>query len=121
MLTRTNKGRPFLYIGTIILGLLFALPFLYTIYTSVIPMRHVNTLTSPANWTFENFKVFFTNDAYNVPRWFLNTVIMTGAVVAGIFVGQVVRRYARHRHHRSARRHLDRLERQRAHGIGEGA
>ena len=27
MLTRTNNGRPFLYIGTIILGLLFALPF----------------------------------------------------------------------------------------------
>ena len=46
-------------------------------------MRHVNTLTSPANWTFENFKIFFTNDAYNVPRWFMNTVIMTGVVVVG--------------------------------------
>jgi len=86
MKTRINSSRPFLYIGTIILGLLFALPFLYTIYTSVIPMRYVNTLTSPANWTFENFKVFFTNDAYNVPRWFLNTVIMTGAVVLGNLV-----------------------------------
>lgn len=83
MMTRTNVQRPLMYLWTILLGLLFALPFLYTLYSSIIPMRFVNTLTSPANWTLDNFKIFFTNPAYDVPRWFLNTVIMTGVVVVG--------------------------------------
>lgn len=82
-MTRTNVQRPLMYLWTILLGLLFALPFLYTLYSSIIPMRFVNTLTSPANWTLDNFKIFFTNPAYDVPRWFLNTVIMTGVVVVG--------------------------------------
>lgn len=86
MKSRTRIGRPFLYLGMIVLGLLFAIPFIYTLYSSVLPMRFVNTLTSPANWTLDNFKLFFTNEAYNVPRWFLNTIIMTGVVVLGNMV-----------------------------------
>ncbi|MFR9710436.1 carbohydrate ABC transporter permease [Paenibacillus sp. MB22_1] len=86
MKSRTRIGRPFLYLGMIVLGLLFAIPFIYTLYSSVLPMHFVNTLTSPANWTLDNFKLFFTNEAYNVPRWFLNTIIMTGVVVLGNMV-----------------------------------
>lgn len=86
MKSRKRIGRPFLYLGMTILGLLFAVPFIYTLYSSVVPMRFVNTITSPANWTLDNFKMFFTNEAYNVPRWFLNTIIMTGVVVLGNMV-----------------------------------
>ncbi|MEC2346173.1 carbohydrate ABC transporter permease [Paenibacillus barengoltzii] len=86
MNSRKRIGRTLLYLGMIILGLLFAVPFIYTLYSSVVPMRFVNTITSPANWTLDNFKMFFTNEAYNVPRWFLNTIIMTGVVVLGNMV-----------------------------------
>ncbi|EOS58852.1 carbohydrate ABC transporter permease [Paenibacillus barengoltzii] len=86
MNSRKRIGRTLLYLGMIILGLLFAVPFIYTLYSSVVPMRFVNTITSPANWTLDNFKMFFTNEAYNVPRWFLNTIIMTGVVILGNMV-----------------------------------
>ncbi len=71
------------YAIIIVLGLLFILPFLYTLYTSLVPMQGVNKLVSISNWTFDNYIMYFTNDAYNVPRWFLNTIIMTGAVIVG--------------------------------------
>lgn len=60
MKTRSRTGRLFLYIAAILVGLLFALPFLYTIYTSLVPMRYVNKLVSPEFWTFDNYKMFFT-------------------------------------------------------------
>ncbi|GGG04071.1 carbohydrate ABC transporter permease [Paenibacillus abyssi] len=66
-----------------ILGFVFALPFLYTLYTSFITMRDVNTFTWITNWTVDNYKLFFTNEAYNVPKWLMNTVIMTGIVILG--------------------------------------
>lgn len=66
-----------------VLGLLFALPFLYTLYTSVVTMQDVNKFTSVSNWTFENYRLFFTNDAYNVPKWLVNTIVMTGLVIVG--------------------------------------
>ncbi|MEC0092117.1 carbohydrate ABC transporter permease [Paenibacillus macquariensis] len=71
------------YAIIIVLGLLFILPFIYTIYTSLVSTRDVNKLVSITNWTFDNYIMYFTNDAYNVPRWFLNTTIMTGAVIVG--------------------------------------
>ncbi|MFD3270757.1 carbohydrate ABC transporter permease [Paenibacillus dendritiformis] len=83
MKTRSRTGKLFLYLGAILIGLLFALPFLYTIYTSLVPMRYVNKLVSPELWTLDNYKMFFTNEAYDVPGWFLNTLIMTGIVVIG--------------------------------------
>jgi len=83
MKTRKSSGRAFTYLAVIVIGLLFALPFIYTLYTSLVPMRYVNTLTSPANWTLDNYKLFFTNEAYDVPKWLMNTVIMTGLVVLG--------------------------------------
>ncbi|MBU5441031.1 carbohydrate ABC transporter permease [Paenibacillus sp. MSJ-34] len=66
-----------------ILGVVFILPFAYTVYTSLITMKDVNKFVDISRWTFENYTMFFTNDAYNVPKWFLNTVIMTGIVVIG--------------------------------------
>lgn len=71
------------YTIIIVLGCIFILPFLYTLYTSFVPMSGVNKLISISDWTFDNYRTYFTNDAYNVPRWFINTVIMTGAVIIG--------------------------------------
>ncbi|MDF9843384.1 MULTISPECIES: carbohydrate ABC transporter permease [unclassified Paenibacillus] len=86
MKNRKGVGLSFTYIIITVIGILFALPFLYTVYTSFLTMRDVNTLAGPSHWTLDNYKLFFTNDAYNVPRWFLNTVIMTGLVVLGNLV-----------------------------------
>ncbi|MCZ8512659.1 carbohydrate ABC transporter permease [Paenibacillus filicis] len=66
-----------------IVGLLFLLPFLYTLYTSFVSMQDVNKLAGISHWSFKNYKIFFTNDAYNVPKWLFNTVIMTGIVILG--------------------------------------
>ncbi|MBJ6362547.1 carbohydrate ABC transporter permease [Paenibacillus sp. GCM10012307] len=83
MKERKFTGRILLYVAIIALGLLFAMPFLYTIYTSFISMRNVNTLVGPDQWSFANYYVYFTNEAYDVPQWFLNTLIMTSIVVLG--------------------------------------
>ncbi|BBH20668.1 glycerol-3-phosphate ABC transporter permease [Paenibacillus baekrokdamisoli] len=82
---KTKKGSALFgnYALIIVVGLLFALPFLYTLYTSFITMQDVNKIVGVSHWTFNNYKTFFTNDAYNVPKWLMNTVIMTGIVVIG--------------------------------------
>lgn len=71
------------YAIIIILGFVFILPFLYTLYTSVSTMQNVNKLAGISSWTLNNYKLYFTNDAYNVPKWLLNTIIMTGVVIIG--------------------------------------
>jgi multiple sugar transport system permease protein len=71
------------YTVLIIVGLIFLLPFVYTLYTSFIPMKDVNKLVGFSSWTLNNYKMFFTNDAYNVPKWLMNTVIMTVIVIIG--------------------------------------
>jgi len=72
-----------IYAVITIVGCMFILPFAYTLYTSFVPMQYVNKITGISNWTLDNYKLFFTNEAYNVPKWFLNTVIMTGIVIIG--------------------------------------
>jgi multiple sugar transport system permease protein len=83
METRKNTFLIGNYVLLIILGALFALPFIYTLYTSIVSMQDVNKLAGISKWTFANYKMFFTNDAYNVPKWLVNTVVMTGIVILG--------------------------------------
>jgi len=86
MKSQKSIGLLITYLVIIGLGIVFVLPFLYTVYTSLIPMRDVNSLVGPSHWSFGSYRKFFTNEAYNVPRWFMNTVIMTGIVVLGNLV-----------------------------------
>lgn len=67
----------------IILGIFFMLPFIYTIYTSFLKMGDVNSIVGIGQMTLENYKTYFTNEAYSVPKWLLNTIIMTGIVIIG--------------------------------------
>lgn len=79
-----NKVPKFaVYIAIVILALVFSAPFLYTLYTSFIPIKYVNTFTGLENWTLDNYKTFFTSDAYSVTKWLFNTVIMTGVILIG--------------------------------------
>jgi multiple sugar transport system permease protein len=71
------------YLLITIVGFIFLLPFIYTLYTSFVPMQDVNKLVPFSKWTLNNYKLFFTNEAYNLPKWLLNTVIMTGIVILG--------------------------------------
>ncbi|MBP1154124.1 MULTISPECIES: carbohydrate ABC transporter permease [unclassified Paenibacillus] len=82
---RENKSFTLLSNYTLIIavGFIFMLPFAYTLYTSFLTMQDVNKITGVSNWTLDNYKLFFMNDAYNVPKWFMNTVIMTGTVILG--------------------------------------
>lgn len=82
-----NNKKGFALLGNytllIVLGFLFALPFLYTLYTSLVTMQDVNKLTIFPHWTLANYKLFFTNPAYNVPKWLFNTIVMTSIVIVG--------------------------------------
>ncbi|GGD48489.1 carbohydrate ABC transporter permease [Paenibacillus nasutitermitis] len=75
-----------IYALLVLFGLLFALPFLYTIYTSFLTMKDVNQFSGIPELTVANYKMYFTNEAYDVPRWLLNTVIMTALVILGNLV-----------------------------------
>ncbi|NOU75815.1 ABC transporter permease subunit [Paenibacillus sp. LMG 31458] len=71
------------YALLILFGFIFALPFLYTIYTSLVSLQDVNKFTALSDLTLKNYALFFTNEAYNVPQWLINTVIITGLVILG--------------------------------------
>lgn len=81
MNSKTSKIINYAFI--ILLGAVFIFPFLYTIYTSFLKMEDVNTLVGMSNWTLENYTTYFTNEAYSVPQWLMNTIIMTGIVIIG--------------------------------------
>lgn len=83
METRNRLFKLSNYTIIIVLGIFFIFPFLYTVYTSFLKMENVNKIVGIGHWTFDNYKTFFTNDAYNVPQWLLNTIIMTGIVIIG--------------------------------------
>lgn len=85
------------YIVTILLAICaiaFILPLLYAVYTSFLKLSDVNKLVGIQNWTFESYAKFWKDPNYDIPRWFVNTVAMTGITIAGNVVINSMAGYA---------------------------
>ncbi|MCM3123882.1 MULTISPECIES: carbohydrate ABC transporter permease [unclassified Mesobacillus] len=94
MIFRNKVSKIGIYTAIVLLALVFSAPFLYTLYTSFIPIKYVNTFTGLENWTFDNYKTFFTSDAYSVSKWLFNTVVMTGIILIGNLIINPMAAYA---------------------------
>jgi multiple sugar transport system permease protein len=66
-----------------IFAVIFILPLLYALYTSFLKLSDIDKLVGIQNWTLESYLKFWKDPNYDIPRWFLNTVIMTLITVAG--------------------------------------
>jgi len=85
------------YIVSIILGVFaiaFILPLLYALYTSFLKLSDIDKLVGIKNWTLESYLKFWKDPNYNIPRWFFNTVLMTGITIAGNVVINSMAGYA---------------------------
>jgi len=71
-----------LFVLTLIcLSICFLYPLLYAVYYSILPLKYMGKIVSPANFTLDNYIQLFTN--YPIMRWFGNTLIVTVLSVAG--------------------------------------
>ncbi|WP_233566995.1 carbohydrate ABC transporter permease [Cohnella endophytica] len=77
-----------------LLAAAFATPFIYTLYNSFMPLKYANKLVGMKEWTLEHYATFFTNEAYNVPLWFWNTLVMTGIIMLGNWIVNPMAAYA---------------------------
>jgi multiple sugar transport system permease protein len=78
-----QKKNIFLTILLSLFAIAFILPLLYALYTSFLKLSDINKLVPFHKWTFESYAKFWKDPNYNIPRWFFNTVIMTGITILG--------------------------------------
>ena len=75
-------------------ALVFILPFLYAIYTSLKDLQDVNSIVGLDKLSFDNYIMFFTNPLYMVPRWLWNSSLMTAIILTGNIVINTMAGYA---------------------------
>jgi len=77
-----------------IFAVVFILPLLYALYTSFLKLSDIDKLVGIQHWTLESYLKFWKDPNYDIPRWFMNTVIMTLITVAGNVVINSMAGYA---------------------------
>jgi len=75
-------------------ALIFILPFLYATYTSLQELKDVNDIVGLDRLSFDNYIMFFTNPLYMVPRWLINSTIMTAIILTGNVIINTMAGYA---------------------------
>lgn len=91
------KIKPFDLLILLILSffaLIFILPFLYAIYTSLKDLQDVNSIVGLDRLSFDNYIMFFTNPLYMVPRWLWNSSLMTAIILTGNIIINTMAGYA---------------------------
>jgi len=94
---KKHKIKPFDFLILVILSffaLIFILPFLYAIYTSLKELQDVNSIVGLDRLSFDNYIMFFTNPLYMVPRWLWNSTLMTAIILTGNIIINTMAGYA---------------------------
>ncbi len=78
-----TKKNIFLTILLSLFAIAFVLPLLYALYTSFLKLSDINKLVPFHNWTLESYAKFWKDPNYDIPRWFVNTLMMTGITILG--------------------------------------
>lgn len=81
-----------MYILMIGLTLLFLMPLVYAVVTSLVPFEYVNKIPPVQVLSFDNYKKLFEN--YPMLQWYLNTIIVTVLTLAGNISTSVLAGYA---------------------------
>src|SRR5689334_618673 len=78
------------YLILILGAIVFLVPFIWTILTSVKSSSEISSTTitflPKGDWHWENFGKVFTNPGVDFPRYLLNTIF----VIVGILIGKVI-------------------------------
>lgn len=91
------KTSPFNFLVLLLLSffaLIFILPFLYAVYTSLQELKDVNSIVGFYRLSLDNYIMFFTNPLYMVPRWLWNSSLMTAIILAGNLIINTMAGYA---------------------------
>lgn len=83
-----------LYTFLLFFAVLFLLPFLYALYTSFLDLKDVDKWVGISQFTFDNYKKFWVSDAYDLPRWYFNSIMMTGIIILGNCICNPMAAYA---------------------------
>lgn len=75
---------------TALLGI-YLMPFLYALYTSVLPKPDIGKLTLPTQWVTENY-LHVVNAG--LAGWYKNTAVMTGGIILGNLLVNTLAGYA---------------------------
>ncbi len=75
-------------------AIVFILPLLYALYTSLLRLSDVDKLVGIHRWTLESYQKSWKDPNYDIPRWFINSVVMTGITIMGNVVINSMAGYA---------------------------
>jgi multiple sugar transport system permease protein len=81
MKTLQGKKNIFVTILLAIFAIVFVLPLLYAFYTSFLKLADINKIVGIGSMTFESYLKFWKDPNYDIPRWFMNSVVMTSITV----------------------------------------
>lgn len=84
--------KSFLYILLTGLAVLFIMPFAYSVYYSLLPLKFIDQLVSLRHLTLDNYASLF--ESYPIVRWFTNTTINTFSIVVGNIIIDCMAGYA---------------------------
>lgn len=84
----------FLYLFLSLLAGVFLMPFLYTVYTSLLANEHVDTIVRVEQLTMEVYKFIFTDQDLLIGRWYVNSIIVTTGIVLGNLIVNTLAGYA---------------------------
>lgn len=87
-----NRG--IAYILLILFAFIFLLPFIYALYTSFLDLKDLDHIVHASQLTLDNYKRFWNNDAYNIPRWYFNSITMTTIIIGGNIIINTMAAYA---------------------------
>ncbi len=87
-----NRG--IAYILLILFAFIFLLPFIYALYTSFLDLKDLDHIVHVSQLTLDNYKRFWNNDAYNIPRWYFNSITMTTIIIGGNIIINTMAAYA---------------------------
>jgi len=70
-----------IYLTVTILALIFVMPLLYALYTSLLPLKYIDRIVTLDKFTLENYIKLFSS--FPILRWYFNTAFVTVLTVIG--------------------------------------
>lgn len=72
-------------------ALLYLIPFIYALYTSLLSKANVGSLVGPSHWVLENYRYVINAGLFG---WYKNSLIMTGGIIVGNIILNTMAGYA---------------------------
>lgn len=78
---KSTSRKILIYILLTMLSLVFVIPLVYSLYTSLLQLKDVDKLVGIGSLTLDNYITLLSK--YPIAQWYLNTIIMTAIILVG--------------------------------------